>query len=305
MTCRTILFVWLCVFILAIAVPAPAQSVSVSGIVRDQSGAVMPNVTVTLRKDAEARTATTAITGSFSFDRVSAGTYEIRAEQQGFKTAAARITVGNRSPRPVEFKLDIANLQQDVTVAGDSVQVNTQTDNNLDVASLDRNALDNAPIFDANYIGTISRFLDAGAVGTGGATLIMDGLQVNSVSLPASAIQEVKINQNPYSPEFLRPGRGRIEVITKASASAYHSTLNFIFRDNRLNAREPFAATRPQEQRRILEWSMTGPLGSGKTSSFLLTGTFQSESAQAIVFAAGPSGVIRTLLNVGTNSKAE
>ena len=94
-------------------------------------------------------------------------------------------------------------------------------------------------------------------------------------------------------------------MITKASASAYHSTLNFIFRDNRLNAREPFAATRPKEQRRILEWSMTGPLGSGKTSSFLLTGTFQSESAQAIVFAAGPSGVIRTLLNVGTNSKAE
>jgi hypothetical protein len=288
------LFAWLSVLILAVAVPAPAQSISVSGIVRDQSGAVMPNVTVTLRLDEEARMATTSNTGSFFFDRVSAGTYEIRAEQQGFKTATARITVGNRSPRPVEFKLDIANLQQEITVAGDSVQVNTQTDNNLDVASLDRNALDNAPIFDANYIGTISRFLDAGAVGTAGATLIMDGLQVNSVSLPASAIQEVKINQNPYSPEFLRPGRGRIEVITKASASAYHSTLNFIFRDNRVNAREPFAAIRPQEQRRILEWSMTGPLGSGKTSSFLLTGTFQSESAQAIVFAAGPSGVIRT-----------
>src|SRR5947208_14363400 len=113
-----------------------------------------------------------------------------------------------------------------------------------------------------------SRFLDSSAVGTNGTALIMDGLQVNSVSLPASAIQEVKINQNPYSPEFLRPGRGRIEIVTKAAASAYHGSVNFVFRDNRWNAREPFAATKPRAQRKILETSLTGPTGSGKTSSF-------------------------------------
>ena len=114
------------------------------------------------------------------------------------------------------------------------------------------------------YISTISRFLDSSAIGTGGTTLVMDGLQVNNISLPPSAIQEVKINQNPYSPEFLRPGRGRIEVVTKAGASDYHGSFNFVFRDNRFNAREPFAATKPEEQRRILESSLTGPIGSGK-----------------------------------------
>src|SRR5437016_10987261 len=76
----------------------------------------------------------------------------------------------------------------------------------------------------------------------------------------------------------MRPGRWRIEVVTKAGASAYHGTSNFVFRDNRINAREPFAATRPQEQRRIVESSLTGPIGSGKTSSFLFAGTFQSEA---------------------------
>ena len=121
----------------------------------------------------------------------------------------------------------------------------------------------------------------------------MDGVQVNSVALPASAIQEVRINQNPYSPEYLRPGRARIEIVTKPGASAFHGAVNSVFRDNRFNAREPFATIKPSEQRRILETSLTGPLGSGKTSSFLLAGSYQSESAEAIVFAAGPSGIIR------------
>src|SRR3989454_3792345 len=106
-------------------------------------------------------------------------------------------------------------------------------------------------------------------------------------------LSESRWDQNPYSPEFMRPGRGRIEVVTKAGASAYHGTSKFVFRDNRINAREPFAATRPQEQRRIVESSLTGPIGSGKTSSFLFAGTFQSEAAQSIVFAIDPSGEVR------------
>ena len=78
----------------------------------------------------------------------------------------------------------------------------------------------------------MSAFLGAGAGGTGGTQLIVDGMQVNSVGVSASAIQEVRINQNPYSAEFARPGRGRIEIITKAATTEYHGTFNFIFRDS-------------------------------------------------------------------------
>lgn len=265
----------------------------ISGTVQDQSGASIPNATVTLQKGGETRTAVTSTDGTFSFDRLSSGTYEVKVDQPGFKTATARIVAGNRTPRPVEFKLQIATLQQELTVAGDDLSVSTQSENNLDVAALDRNTLDNAPIFDQNYIATISRFLGSGAIGTNGTELILDGLSVNNISLPASAIQEVKINQNPYSPEFLRPGRGRIEVVTKAAAQAYHGTVNFVFRDNRFNAREPFAAVKPQEQRKILETSLMGPLGSGKTTSFLFAGSYALDDPQSIVFANGVSGMIR------------
>ncbi len=284
---------WILISVLVIPGQLFAQGVRISGVVQDQSGASIPNATVALKKGAETKTTLTNTDGSFSFNQVAAGAYDVAAEQPGFKVGTAHVVVGNRNPRPIEFKLRIATLQQELTVGGDDVEVNTQADNNLDVAALDRNALDNVPIFDQNYIATISRFLDSGAVGTNGTALIMDGLQVNNISLPASAIQEVKINQNPYSSEFQRPGRGRIEVVTKAAASAYHGSVNFVFRDNRWNAREPFAATKPQEQRKILETSLTGPLGSGKTSSFLFSGTYQLDDAESIVFANGISGVIR------------
>jgi hypothetical protein len=286
-------YLFLLVVLISIPVRLAAQSSRISGVVQDQSGASIPNAAVTLRKGDDTKTAVTNTNGSFVFDRLAAGTYDLQADQPGFKTATARVVVANRNPRPIEFKLQIADLRQELTVSGDDIEVNTQTENNLDVAALDRNALDNAPIFDQNYIATISRFLDSGVLGTSGTALIMDGLQVNSVSLPASAIQEVKINQNPYSPEFLRPGRGRIEIVTKAAASAYHGSVNFVFRDNRWNAREPFAATKPQEQRKILETSLTGPVGSGKTSSFLFTGSYQLDDAQSIIFANGLSGIIQ------------
>src|SRR5260221_11981364 len=90
-------------------------------------------------------------------------------------------------------------------------------------------------------------------MGTGGVTLVVDGMEARKVGVAPSAIQQVKINQDPYSSEFPRPGRGRIEVITKAGTDKYSGSMDFTFRDAPLNARDPFAETRPPEQRRIYE----------------------------------------------------
>ena len=113
---------------------------------------------------------------------------------------------------------------------------------NRDAVSLDRDMLDNLPVFDQDYVAAMSQFLDPGSVGAGGVTLVVDGMEQSSVGVSASAIQEVKINQNPYAAEFSRPGRGRIEIITKPASARYHGAFNFLFRDYRLNARNPFAA---------------------------------------------------------------
>jgi hypothetical protein len=61
----------------------------------------------------------------------------------------------------------------------------------------------------------MSRFLDPGSTGTNGVSLVVNGMEVSNLGVSASAIKEIKINQDPYSAEYMRPGRGRIEMTTK------------------------------------------------------------------------------------------
>jgi outer membrane receptor protein involved in Fe transport len=152
------------------------------------------------------------------------------------------------------------------------------------------------PVFDRDIVGTMSRFLDAGSLGSGGPTLVVDGMEARKVGVSPSAILQVKINQDPYAAEFQRPGRGRIEVITKAGSEAYHGSFDFTFRDAQLNARDAFALTRPPEQRRIYEGVLGGPIAGGKHTSFLVTLERRDEDLQSIVFAAGPSGAVDAIV---------
>jgi outer membrane receptor protein involved in Fe transport len=121
-------------------------------------------------------------------------------------------------------------------------------------------------------------------------------MEAQRVGVSPSAIQQVKLNQDPYSAEYPRPGRGRIEVITKAGADAYEGSFNFTFRDAALNARDPFAPTKPPEQRRIYEGVFGGPVADGKHTSFLFTLERREEDLQSIVYAAGPSGTINGIV---------
>ena len=189
--------------------------------------------------------------------------------------------------------LTVAEVQQEVTVSENPAQVSTEAASNQDVASVDRQLLDTLPSLGQNYIGAMSGFLNAGAAGTGGASLIVDGMEAVKAGVSASGIQEVRINNNPYSADYARPGRARIEIITKPGGAQYHGTFNFLFRDYRLNARDPFALARPPEQRRIYEGNLIGPIGNGKKTVFVVTANREEDDLQAVVFATGLQGDIR------------
>jgi hypothetical protein len=117
-------------------------------------------------------------------------------------------------------------------------------------------------------------------------------MESRNVGVTPSAIQEIRINQNPYTAEYPRWSRRRLEVITKTAADRYHGTLNFLYRNHLLNARETFAAGRPPEERRIWEGSLFGPVGNSKKMSFLLSALREDDNLQAVVFARRPEGTI-------------
>jgi Carboxypeptidase regulatory-like domain len=283
-------------------------SFTVTGNVVDQNDALLSGAQVMTRggQRKDTRSTRTDAAGAFRFENVGTGDYELEVTREGFKPETVRISVGARQPTSLRVALMVAELQQEIAVTETNSHVNTDSNGNLDVNTANRQALDTLPSLSNDYIGTMSRFLSDAAVGTGGVTLVVDGVEMGKAGVSASAIQELKINNNPYSAEYSRPGRGPIEIITKPGAQQYHGTFNFLFRDQHLNARDPFALTRPPEQRRIYEGNFTGPLVESKAHpvTFLITANREEEDLQSIVFATGPQGDVRqNFPNPGRNTE--
>lgn len=285
--------------IFASFVPARAQKPAVpaiAGVVQDPSGAAVPGAEVTLHQPDGAllmRTTTDAA-GAFVLRPVSAGDHVIDVAQPGFRQAEVQVAGGKAAQPSLRIVLLLAAVEQQVSVGGgnDSASVTTDIGQNQNGAALDRSALDSVPLFDQDYIGTLSRFLDPDATGSNGVTLVVNGVEANGPGVTASAIRSVKINQNPYSALFSRPGRARIEITTEEGTPALHGSANFLYRDALFDARNPFSVAKPGEQRTYYEGSLTGPLSRSKKTTFLAGLDKDSDNQEAAVVAAGPDGVI-------------
>ncbi len=264
-------------------------------MVLDPSGAAIAGADVILLSGdgKELSRITSGQDGSFQFEKLAAGTYKIQAQAAGFRDTIVEVKLGSRATSPLRVVLPIAQQNEVVNVAGSDVSlvVTTDVSENQNANNLDRSALDRVPVFDRDYISMLSRFLDDSTIGTNGVSLIVNGIEANGPGVTPSAVQEVRINQNPYSSRFARPGRARLEIITKGGTPAYHGSVNFLFRDAVFDARNTFAAGKPPEQRQFYEGSLTGPMGESKKASFLLSLEWDKDNNQAAVVATGPNNV--------------
>jgi hypothetical protein len=268
---------------------------ALTGIVVDVTGGVLPSAQIEL-KNAAGRTVQSSVAdqgGTFRLDRLPPGRYDILVTFEGFQPTTVHVTVGNRAVAPVKVTMPLAGITQEVTVGDAAAEVKADAASNLDASTVDQKSIENLPMFNQDVLATMSRFLDASSIGTNGATLVVNGVEVNNLNVSASAIQQIKVNQDPYSAEYPRPGRGRIEVVLKPGSQEYHGTANVILRDSRLDARNAFAAVKPEEQRRIFEGFLTGPVRHSEKTSFMLSMKDNADDTQAIVFARGPSGPIQ------------
>jgi hypothetical protein len=269
----------------------------VTGVVQDQTGAVLPGAHVELLNLAGVTLASTSTdgVGTFRFDNVSTGPYQIRAQFEGFAPLVARVRVAGRGAAGQKLVLGIASQKQEITVS-DAADVGAASTTNVDAVSVDTSLLGSLPVFDNDLIATMSRFLDTGSLGNGGVTIVVNGMEVNALNVSASAVQQIRINQDPYSAEYSRPGRGRVEILTKPGDQQYHGDITTIFRDARVNARNPFATAKPPEERRLADGFFGGPLGSGGKTSFMVSANDAVLDQQAFVYALGLAGVIQDSL---------
>ncbi len=259
-----------------------------TGTVEDPSGAIIPGAQVSLTDatGATVSTTTTDASGSFRMLAPQPGAYSVAASLAGFQTATAAVTVAaSGSPAALTITLSVAAAVQQVTVSAGSQVDLTASENNGDTAVMTSSDLKDLPVFDNDFVTAMGSFLDSGDAGTAGSGLMVDGVEANRSVVSPSAVQEVHINQDPYSAQYYRPGRGQIEIITKQSADAYHGQFNFLFRDSALNAQQDFSPSKPFEQRRIYEGNLTGPVLHSKNTMFLFSFNRAEEDLNAVVNA--------------------
>jgi hypothetical protein len=262
----------------------------IAGALVDPSDAPVPDAEVRLVSDYGERSGLTTPSGEFRFEGLQPANYRLQVVVEGFDPIDRRVRLANRPVTGLRLRLSLEVLRQEMTVLGPVPSVNTDIGGDLSAISVDQGLLRNLPVLDLDYVKSLARFLDP--AGAGEASLVVDGMESRNVGVTPSAIQEIRINQNPYTLEYPRWSRRRIEVITKAAADSYHGTFNFLVRDHRLNAREAFALVRPLEKRRIYEGSLFGPLGRSKKMSFLLSALRENDNLQAVVFARRPEGTV-------------
>src|ERR1700712_1998760 len=281
-------------FLYLLSGSAAAQDV-ISGVVTDTSGATVPGAKLELRsgRGQTLQHTVAAGRGEFSFAGAPAGQYFVVVPAMfGFAPYRQAVRVSQHGVTSVAVRLVVASVEDQVTVGADASGVAVDAAENRDQISADANMLEKVPVFDQDYIAALTPFLDQGAVGTSGVTLIVDGVEMKGTGVSASAIAEARINNDPYSVETNRPGRGRIEIITKPGTPQIQGTLNFTYRGSVFDAKNYFALSKPFEQKRIYEGSITGPLGFDHKTMFLISGTRQEDNLQSVVYADTPTGVV-------------
>jgi len=132
---------------------AQAPTGIITGTLTDESGAVIPNATITITNKATgvvARTATTDAQGYYSAPSLPAGDYEVRAEVSGFRTVQRDATVQAGSTTTVNMPMTLGATKEVVTVEAATSQINYETHNIEGVIS--RSTIQDLPLNGRSYL---------------------------------------------------------------------------------------------------------------------------------------------------------
>lgn len=237
---------------------------SVDGIVTDQSGAVLPNATVTVTNEStgEVRVVVTNSAGAYSFPNLSPGNYRGAITSVGFEALKTELVVPINHPVRWDATLKTGNVSTTIAVTDTAAHIDTDTHELSDTIEADE--IENLPsdgrtLFSvltystgvAGYPGNDSNDIDyfhqqANSLTIGGSVFgttqySQDGVtNVNMLTRTANfqpsieAAQEVSIIRNGASARFDSPNV--VNVVTKSGANAFHGTVYDFIRNDAFNA---------------------------------------------------------------------
>ena len=241
-------------------------AVSLRGQVVDELGGIIPGARITLiADDGKKRNAVANASGVFSIPNLPPGVYTLTVEFKGFR---AYIKDGLQIPtdEPLKVALTVAPVNDETDVKAETGGVSVEPDQNLSAIVLDeRMVMDLLPGNEDDMRDFLQAL--AGPAAGGGGQFYIDGFPDGRLP-PREAIMQIRINQNPFSAEYSRPGAGRIEIVTKPGNEQWRGNLGFGVSNSALNARRATAMTKPDLDQRRYAFTLGGPLIAKKMSFF-------------------------------------
>lgn len=272
---------------------------TISGIVTDETGAVIPNAVLTITNKATgvSRTATTNTEGFFSAPALPAGDYDVKAELKGFKTLVRPATVAAGESTQVNMPMSVGQTQEIVTVEAATAAINYETNNIQGV--IPQSTIEDLPLNGRSYlqlaglepgvqvgIGSTAQFnvlFTVSVLGAGNRTVItIDGGNVSdnitvgggmaSMNFSQETVQEFQLSEVNFDISTPIAAGGAINVVTRSGSNDWHGSAYFFYRDHNMAAypnlqRQP-SNPNPFFVRRNPGASLGGPLKKDKLFFF-------------------------------------
>lgn len=269
-----------------------------AGVVRDRSGAVLPDATVSITNQdtGESRTTKAQSSGEYRFDALTPGRYKLHAEATGFQQIdVSDVAVAASIVTSYNVSLDPGQVNQTVSVEANAVTLNTE--NGSLSGTLGHEDFVKLPVFTLNPIelaSTVpgaqlvnnSSFTNGEAVQVSGArpranNFLIDGQEINDVQLAGQAVQpeipdmyanEVIYTHNPPA-EFGRASGAVVNLITRGGTNTIHGSVWDLYSGSGLNAldsqlRQSTDAVKPRSDTHQIGFTAGGPIIKDKLFAF-------------------------------------
>ena len=231
---------------------AQTTSASVSGLIQDSQGGVLPGATVTLtsRTQGNALTAVTDADGRFVFAIVRPDSYTLQAALQGFKTLERTNVVVSANDKfsAGTLTLEVGQMTEEVSVSSRVTELQSTSGERsftLESEALENIANNGRQIFNFATLvpGALSQSMGGGEIGAADGFTVngqrpnsnnvtIDGVANidtgnnggNMATTNIDAVAEFKVLTNSYQAEYGRAVGGQVQVVTKSGTQAFHGS---------------------------------------------------------------------------------
>lgn len=258
------------VFLAALpAATAQLNRGTVTGVVRDPSGAVIANAAITATH-VETNTkiqARATSTGDYTLSGLDIGVYKISALAPGFRREETKVTVDPGATVRFDFAMQVGAATDSIEVSARAALL--ETDSTQNSTNINNKLVGEIPIVVNGGVRSIMNLAtlapEARSTGGGlrigggqsaGYDVIMDGgsltsgssayqeARVQISSVPLDAVSELAVETSGLKAENGR-AMGVISLVSKSGTNEYHGSLFEFLRNNAMDARGFFAAATP------------------------------------------------------------